>query len=91
MSWEGLEVDQEKAKKSKAEIRERQVELGKSYNRCFGTEDGIKVLEDLKRRFLMDNDTPLNAQNVGYEAAYHNGESGVIKYVVHIIKRAEYL
>jgi hypothetical protein len=89
MSWEALEVDQEKANKTKAEIRERQTELAKAYNRCFSTDDGLKVLEDLSRRFIMDNDTPLSSANINYEAAYHNGESGVIKFIVHLIKRAE--
>lgn len=89
MSWDALEVDQEKANKTKAEIRERQTELAKAYNRCFSTDDGLKVLEDLSRRFIMDNDTPLSSANINYEAAYHNGESGVIKFIVHLIKRAE--
>tara|TARA_R110000868_G_scaffold62726_5_gene189442 strand:+ start:1216 stop:1491 length:276 start_codon:yes stop_codon:yes gene_type:complete len=89
MSWDKLEIDQEKANKSKAEIRERQVELAKAYHRCFSTDDGLKVLEDLSRKFIMDNDTPLNSTNINYEAAYHNGEAGVIKLIVHFIKRAE--
>ena len=31
----------------------------------------------------------LNALNIEYEAAYHNGESGVIKFILHLIKQAE--
>jgi hypothetical protein len=91
MSWESLEIDQEKANKSKEQIREKQVELAKAYARCFSTDDGFKVIEDLSRRFLLDNNTPLNSQNINYEAAYHNGEAGAIKFILHLVRRAEKL
>lgn len=91
MSWDQLEIDQEESNKRKAEIREKQVELAKAYNRCFSTEDGFKVLEDLTNRFIIDNNTPLNAENIEYEAAYHNGEGGVVKFILHLIKQAERL
>ena len=91
MSWENLEIDQEKANKSKAQIREKQVELAKAYHRCFSTDDGFKVIEDLSRRFLIDNNTPLNSQNINYEAAYHNGEAGAIKFILHLVRQAEKL
>jgi hypothetical protein len=91
MSWENLEIDQEKANKSKAQIREKQVELAKAYHRCFSTDDGFKVIEDLSRRFLIDNNTPLNSQNINYEAAYHNGEAGAIKFILHLVRQAEEL
>ena len=91
MSWEDLDIDHDKVDKSKAEIRERQVELAKAYHRCFSTDDGLKVLEDLSRKFIMENETPLSSSNINYEAAYHNGETGVVKFIVHLIKRAEVL
>tara|TARA_R110000803_G_scaffold49532_2_gene103083 strand:- start:3640 stop:3915 length:276 start_codon:yes stop_codon:yes gene_type:complete len=91
MSWEDLDIDHDKVDKSKAEIRERQVELAKAYHRCFSTDDGLKVLEDLSRKFIMENETPLSSANINYEAAYHNGETGVVKFIVHLIKRAEVL
>lgn len=89
MSWDQLEIDQEKANKKQAEIREKQIALAKAYHRCFSTDDGFKVLEDLTNRFIMDNNTHFSAQNIEYEAAYHNGESGVIKFILHLIKQAE--
>ena len=49
----------------------------------------MKVVEDLTRKFLLDNSTDLNAQNVEYEAAYHNGEAGVVRMIVHYIQQAE--
>ena len=91
MSWEKLELDQEESNKKKAEIREKQVELAKAYHRCFSTDDGFKVIEDLSRRFLLDNNTPLNSQNINYEAAYHNGEAGAIKFILHLVRQAEKL
>jgi hypothetical protein len=91
MSWDDLEVNESKAKEAQSAIRERQAELAKAYNRCFGTDDGIRVMEDMTKRFLLENDTSLAAQNINYEAAYHNGESGVMRYIVHQIQQAEKL
>ena len=91
MSWDDLEVNEDKAREAQSAIRERQTELAKAYHRCFGTDDGIKVMEDMTKRFLLENDTSLAAQNINYEAAYHNGESGVMRYIVHQIQQAEKL
>jgi len=91
MSWDDLEVNEDKAREAQSAIRERQVELAKAYNRCFGTDDGQKVLKDMTKRFLLENDTSLAAQNINYEAAYHNGEAGVMRYIVHQIQQAEKL
>jgi hypothetical protein len=91
MSWDDLEVNEEKAREAQSAIRQKQAELAKAYSRCFSTDDGIKVLEDMSKRFLLENDTSLAAQNINYEAAYHNGESGVMRYVVHQIQQAEKL
>lgn len=89
MSWEDLESTSDDIHKASAEARERFTELAKAYSRCFNTEDGVKVIEDLTRKFLFDNSTDLGARNVQYEAAYHNGEAGVIRMIVHYIKQAE--
>ena len=89
MSWEALESTSEDIHKASAEARERFAELAKAYSRCFNTDDGQTVMEDLTRRFLFDNSTDLAAKNVQYEAAYHNGEAGVIRMIVHYIKQAE--
>ena len=79
MTWESIEGSNEGAHKAAAE----------AYSRCFATEDGQKVVEDLTRKFLLDNSTDLGARNVEYEAAYHNGEAGVIRMIVHYIQQAE--
>jgi hypothetical protein len=91
MSWQDLEVDQDSAQKTRDAIREKQTELAKAYNRCFGTDDGAKVLDDMTKRFLLENNTSLSAQNINYEAAYHNGEAGIMRYIVHQIQQAEKL
>ena len=91
MSWDTIEGENPKARKQQEAARERQVELCKAYARCFNTEDGQKVMEDLTRRFLLENSTALESNNVEYEAAYHNGEAGVIRMIIHYIQHAENL
>jgi hypothetical protein len=89
MTWETIEGASPDAKRQQAEAQEKITEMTKAYHRCFGTEDGQKVLEDLTRRFLFDNSTALSSQNVVYEAAYHKGEAGVIRMIIHYIQQAE--
>ena len=91
MSWDDLEVNEDEAREAQSAIRERQAELAKAYSRCFASDDGMKVLEDMTKRFLLENDTSLSAQNINYESAYHNGEAGVMRYIVHQIQQAEKL
>ncbi len=91
MTWETIEGQGPDAKKQKAKGKEQSSEVTKAYARCFNTDDGQKVLEDLTRRFLFDNSTSLSSHNVAYEAAYHNGEAGVIRMIIHYIQQAERL
>jgi len=91
MSWEDLEGKSQEAEKQQAVYQERLTEMCRAYSRCFATEDGEKVLQDLTKRFLIENDTPLSSHNVEYEAAYHNGEAGVIRMIIHYIQQAERL
>ena len=79
MSWEELETNKEPSHEQKL-AREQEIALSKAYQRLFATKDGVKVLNDLSQRFIYNNNTPLEAVNPNYEAAYHNGESGVVKY-----------
>ena len=91
MTWETIEGASPDAKEQKAKAQEKINEITRAYARTFNTEDGQKVLEDLTRRFLFDNSTSLTSQNVAYEAAYHNGEAGVIRMIIHYIQQAEKL
>ena len=94
MSWEEIDkasVDTGASSKHNAEKRAQAAELAKTYNRCFGSDDGKRVLSDLTARFIYNNDTPFASENVNYEAAYHNGESGVVKFVINQIQQAEIL
>jgi hypothetical protein len=91
MSWDQLEaarVDPEERERQANKQREDMEALTKAYSRCFSTEDGIRVMEDLGKRFIMGNDTPFDAKNIEYQAAYHNGETGAIKFIIEQITRA---
>jgi hypothetical protein len=94
MSWKEIEkasVDPGASSKKNAEKREQAAELARAYNRCFTTEEGKRVLSDLTARFIYNNDTSFASDNVNYEAAYHNGEAGVIKFVINQMQHAEIL
>lgn len=91
MSWNDIDKSQSKQdiEKLKNEQREKHVEINKAYARLFSTEEGKKVIEDLNNRFIYGNDIPLDAQNINYQAAYVNGEMGVIKYILHRMSQAK--
>jgi len=91
MSWDDIDGANPQAHQQQAEARAKQSELVKKYARCFSSDDGQEVLQDLSRRFLLDNATSLNSQNINYEAAYHNGEAGVVRLILHYIQQAEVL
>jgi hypothetical protein len=92
MSWEQIDKasgSPEAALKRKAEFRQKTIELARAYSRCFASEDGQRVLSDLTSRFIYSNDTPFDSPNVNYEASYHNGEAGVVKFVINQIQQAK--
>ena len=91
MSWDDLEVSQEQANETRERMREKQVETAKLFHRCFETEEGQKVIQDLLTRFILDDSTPFNSPNVNYESAYHNGEAGVVRFILNQIRLAEEL
>lgn len=94
MTWDDIEqqqVNDAEAKLAKEKKLEKARALATAYHRLFSTEDGQKVLEDLMDKFVMSNDTPLGSHNINYEAAYHNGEAGSVKYILNQIKKAEIL
>jgi predicted Zn-dependent peptidase len=95
MSWEDLNghhgFNKETAKKANNAAREKAAELAQAYNHCFATPEGKKVLEDLTQRFIFQNNTPFGSENANYESAYHNGESGVVKFLINQIQKAEIL
>jgi hypothetical protein len=89
MSWNELDIDSDEYKQQIALAKEKQLGLAKAYKRLFSTEDGKKVLNNLSEMFIYNNNTSLDAINVNYSAAYHNGESGVVKYCHSQISAAE--
>ena len=90
MSWDSIDTDNKEAvSKLKEEQRMKALEIAKAYSACFSTSEGKKVLEDLTTRFIYNNDTPFCSQNINYESAYHNGEAGVVKFLINQMKQAE--
>jgi len=91
MTWENIDhLSDSKAAKKQAELRKRNAnDFAKAYHRVFTTDDGARILSDLTKRFVYDNDTSFGAENINYEAAYHNGEAGVIKFLINQMRQAE--
>jgi len=93
MSWSEINqsADPDVAKKQANVRKQNVVDLAKSYHRVFTTDDGQRILSDLTKRFVYENDTSFGSENIDYEAAYHNGEAGVIKFVINQMKHSEIL
>jgi hypothetical protein len=92
MSWDAIntgDFNATDAKKANDAARVKAVNLAKAYHRCFGTHDGKLVLADLTQRFIFQNNTPFGSENPNYEAAYHNGESGLVKFLITQVQKAE--
>ena len=87
MKWDELDVSGDAMQANNSAAKERRTALIRDYARAFSTDEGQRVIEDLTAKFIYTNDTPLNATNINYEAAYHNGEAGVIKYIINIISQ----
>ena len=92
MSWTNID-DPELAKQAKkeSEIPSKITENLQKYHRVFTSEDGQSILSDLTKQFIYENDTQFGSTNINYERAYHDGESGVVKFVINQIKQAEIL
>ena len=88
MSWEELNNSKVGTEKNAKKAQEAQATIAKNYHHTFSTEQGKFVLNHLVSTFVMDNSTALNAQNINYEAAYKNGEAGVVKQILNQLKRA---
>lgn len=78
----------EAAKKAQANAKAEKVALAQAYARVFSTDDGKRVLEDLSTKFIYNNDTSFESRNINYESAYHNGESGVVKFIIQQMQQA---
>ena len=91
MAWQDLNIDEGEIKKRNAKAKEKQVMLAKAYHDCFHSKAGQLVIADLTNKFIMNNPTALNAPNVTYEAGYHNGEAGIIHYILRLMTQAELL
>lgn len=91
MTWNKLDtsIDEEKIKHEADKRRQEVSDLSKAYKRLFESKDGQRVMEDLFNKFIMTNDVSFDAKNPNYEAAYRNGESGVVKYITNRVSNAK--
>jgi hypothetical protein len=94
MSWQDIEdslspESKLKAEKAAAVRKQAESDIAKAYARCFASDDGKRVIADLTNRFIITNNTPLDAVNVNYVAAYKNGEKGVVNTIISLITKAE--
>jgi len=85
------EESKQNAEHAKAQQKAEAASLSQAFARLFKTDDGQKVLQHLSDKCLINNDTPIASPNINYEAAYKNGEGGVIKYIINQMTRAESL
>lgn len=91
MSWSELDLTKEKVREqveARRQAEEAAIELAKKFYRVFNSDDGKVVFQHLYQRFVTDNNTPFSSENINYEAAYHNGEAGLIKYMANQISKA---
>lgn len=86
MPWS--ELNSKIPEKQIEEHREKAAKLAQKYARCFGSDDGRAVLDHMVNTFIMSNDTPFETANINYQAAYKNGEAGLVKFILNQIKRA---
>ena len=91
MSWDKLNTatDSKALEKQAEQIQKKALEMAIAFNECFESPAGQKVLEHLTSRFIFDNDTMFESPNVNYEAAYRNGEAGVVKFIINQIQQAK--
>lgn len=90
MAWDELNLNlNEDIKKKTGEAKEQQIQLAKAYHTCFKTEAGSKVMADLLNRFIINNQTDLNAVNITYEAGYHAGQAAAVHFIMRLIQQAE--
>lgn len=94
MGFKNLDNLTSEETKANAEHAKKQREadaasLAQLFSRLFSTEDGVKVLTHLSDKCLVNNPTPISSPNINYEAAYKNGEGGVIRYIITQINNAK--
>lgn len=59
-------------------------ELKKMYRRVFDTEDGQKVIEDLKARFWFH--APVHAPGDTHETAYRDGQRSIVLSLIAMLQ-----
>lgn len=90
MTWTDLTTESQSSQQVEEQKAKAQA-LSQLVHRVFSTTDGHELLAHLTNTFIINNDTALNAENYSYELAYHNGEAGTVRYIIHQMNRAEQL
>jgi|TARA_R110000765_G_scaffold11851_1_gene37290 hypothetical protein len=92
MTWSDVEnVSSKDAQRKQQEFRSNAADLARAYHRGFSGENGQRLIEDLTKRFIFNNDVSFGSNNINYEAAYKNGEAGVVKFIINQVTQAEIL
>lgn len=93
MEWEELNLHNkaDEAKHTQEQKKQKAIDMAKAYHRCFKTESGQKVLQDLVNRFIMNNNPQTNETNITYVAGMCNGQSDLVQYIMGQVQRAEIL
>lgn len=92
--WSSLTANKlaevENVKKQEA-AHQKQIDTANAYARCFATKDGQKVIEHLSNEYIFNSNVELSSTNINYEAAYKNGEAGLVKMIIAQMTRAQNL
>ena len=91
MSWSDLDESKQSKEAKEKQAKERlaqDIEIAKKFNRMFTSDEGAIVYQYLFNRFVLENETDLNSKNIEYEAGYHAGEAGVVKFITHQMSKA---
>ena len=80
--WGGKNKLKEQQKKDAENAEQQVINLANTYSRCFSTEDGKRVLEHLSNLYIFNSNVDLTSTNINYEAAYKNGEAGLVKVII---------
>lgn len=82
-------LSKEQAEEANKKARRAVIEKAQKFKRVFTSPEGEEVLGFMINDFIMNNSTQMSSPNVNYEAAYHNGEAGVVRYIIEQIRRAD--
>ena len=87
-NWKENTKQEALIKKARDNAEQKAINIANAYSRCFSTEDGKTVIEHLSNEYVFNSNVDLTSTNINYEAAYKNGEAGLVKMIIAQITRA---